>query len=140
MGIMHQPERNCSLLTTAAIPHALGEGHRALRAPASASVPSADSQTPGVKSGGGSLRLSRRRCSRRLPQPVARAAAASGDDASGDRDLAHVRKLPGLHPRKDIRPIAQRLVVLRPVVNTIRGFISGMSVGSLMGLSHRHHR
>ncbi len=29
---MRQPERNCSLLKAAAIPHALGEGHRVLRA------------------------------------------------------------------------------------------------------------
>ncbi len=87
---MRQPERNCASLTAAAIPHGRGEGHRALRAPASASVPSAGSQTPGAKSGGGSLRLSRLW----LPQPAARAAAFC-DDASGDGGLAHVRKFPG---------------------------------------------
>ncbi len=50
-GIMRQPERNCLLMKAAAIPYALGEGHRALRAPASPSVLYADSQAPKVKSG-----------------------------------------------------------------------------------------
>ena len=40
-GIMCQPERDRSIRTAAAIQHALGNGYRALRAPASASVPSA---------------------------------------------------------------------------------------------------
>ena len=91
---MRQPERNCSLLKAAAIPHALGEGHRALRAPASASVQSADSQTPGVKRGSGSLRLSRHW----LPQlPALRAAPACLDDAGSTGGLAHCCKLPRLH-------------------------------------------
>ncbi len=104
-GIIRQPKRNCSLLTAVAIPHALGEGHRALRAPASPSVLCADSQTPGAKSGGCSLLLSRHW----PPQPAARAAAFC-DDTSGDGGLAHERKLPGLHPRKDVRPIAGNAV------------------------------
>ncbi len=89
----------------------LGEGHCALRAPASPSVLYADSQAPGVKRGSGSLRLSRWRGSRRLPQSMARAAVAGGDNASGDGGLAHVRKLPGLHPFQDIGPIAGNAVV-----------------------------
>ncbi len=81
---MRQPQRNYSLLKATAIPHALGEGHRALRAPASPSVLYADSQAPGAKSGRGSLRLSRHW----LPQPAARVAAAGGDDAGSDGGMA----------------------------------------------------
>ncbi len=51
-------------------------------APASASVLSVSPEVPEVKSGGGSLRLSRW-----LPQPAARAAAFC-DDAGGDRGVA----------------------------------------------------
>ncbi len=114
-GIMHQPERDRSILTTTAIQPALGNGHRALRAPASPSVASAGSQTPGAKSGGGSLLLSRERSSRRLPQPAARAAAASGDNAGGDGGLAQdsrgtpwqsageQRRRPALVPRREER-------------------------------------
>ncbi len=47
----------------------------------------ADSQAPGAKSGGGSLLLIRERCSRRLPQSAARAAAFC-DNAGGDGGLA----------------------------------------------------
>ncbi len=101
---MRQPERNCSLLKAAAIPYALREGHRALHTPASASVPSAGSQAPGAKSGGGLLRLSRW-----LPQPAARAAAFC-DDAGGDGGLSHERKLPRFHPFQDIGPIAGNAV------------------------------
>ncbi len=36
--------------------------------------------------------------------------AAFCDNAGGDGGLAHERKLPGLHPRKDIRPIARNAV------------------------------
>ncbi|MEE9159307.1 MAG: hypothetical protein V3U60_13080, partial [Gammaproteobacteria bacterium] len=57
-GIIRQPQRNRSIPKASAIPHALGEGHRALRAPASALMLYADSQAPGTKSGG-SLRLLR---------------------------------------------------------------------------------
>ncbi len=88
------------------IQHALGEGHRALRAPASASVSSAGSHAPGAKTGGSSLRLSRHW----LPQPAAQAAAASGDDAGGNGGLAHVRKFPRFHPFQDIRPVARNAV------------------------------
>ncbi len=51
-GIIRQTQRNRFILTASAIRHARGEGYRALRAPASASVPSAGPQTPGAKSGG----------------------------------------------------------------------------------------
>ncbi|MEE8290309.1 MAG: hypothetical protein V3R80_02420, partial [Candidatus Tectomicrobia bacterium] len=62
-----------------------GEGHRALRAPASPSVPSACSQAPGAKTGSGSLRLSRHW----LPQlPALLAAAAGLDDAGSTGGLA----------------------------------------------------
>ncbi len=84
---MRQPQMHRFILTAAAIQHALGEGHRALRAPASPSVLCAGSQAPGAKSSRGSLLLSRERCSRWLPQPAARAAAFC-DDAGGDGGLA----------------------------------------------------
>ncbi len=83
-GIIRQPERDCFILTAFAIQHAFGNGHRALRAPALASGPSASPEAPGAKSGSGSLRLSRNR----LPQPAAQAAAAGGDNAGGDGGLA----------------------------------------------------
>ncbi len=51
-------------------------------------MPSAGSQAPGAKSSGCSLRLSRWRCSRRLPQPAAWAATVGGDNAGGDGGLA----------------------------------------------------
>ncbi len=87
-GRVRQPKRHCLLLTDAGIPHLLEDGYRALRAPAASSMPSAGSQAPGAKSGGCSLRLSRERCSRWLPQSAARAAAAGGDNASSDGGLA----------------------------------------------------
>ncbi len=49
-GRMRQPQRNRFIPKAAAIPHALGEGYRALRAPASPSVLCADSQAPKDKS------------------------------------------------------------------------------------------
>ncbi len=71
-GIMRQPQRNRSIPKAYAKQYLLGEGHRALRAPASASVPRAGSQVPGVKSCGGSLRLCRccRLASPPVPSPV----------------------------------------------------------------------
>ncbi len=96
---MREPEKHCSLLTDAGIPHLLEEGYRALRAPAASLISSASSHAPGVKSGTGSLLLSRW-----LPQPAARAAAFC-DDAGGNGGLAHVRKLPGLYPFQNIGPI-----------------------------------
>ncbi len=98
-GIMRKPQRHRASLTAFAIPHALGEGHRALRAPASPSVPSAGSQTPGVKSGCGSLRLSRHW----LPQlPALRAAPACLDDAGSTGGLAHCCKLPAFMRSKEV--------------------------------------
>ncbi len=48
-GIMRQPKRHCLLLTDAGIPHLLEDGYRALRAPASASMPSARPEAPGTR-------------------------------------------------------------------------------------------
>ncbi len=102
-GIVRQPERHCLLLTDAGIPHLLEDGYRALRAPAASSMSSASSHAPGAKSCGLLL------LSRWLPQPAARAAAFC-DNAGGNGGLAHVCKLPGLHPLKDIRPIARNAI------------------------------
>ena len=87
-GKVRQPERHCLLLTDAGIPHLLEDGYRALRAPASTSMPSASTEAPGAKSSCGSLRLSRHW----LPQPAARAVAAGGDNAGGNGGLAWGRR------------------------------------------------
>ncbi len=84
-GRIRQSERDRFIPKASAIQHVLGEGHRALRAPASASVSSAGSQAPGVKSGGGSLLLSRHW----LPQLPALRAAAYAQDAGSTGGLVH---------------------------------------------------
>ncbi len=48
-GRVRQPERHCLLLTDAGIPHLLEDCYRALRAPASASMPSASPDAPGAR-------------------------------------------------------------------------------------------
>ena len=48
-GRVRQPEGHCLLRTDVGIPHLLEDGYRALRAPASTSMPSASPEAPGPR-------------------------------------------------------------------------------------------
>ena len=43
-------------------------------------------------------------------------------------------------PQGDVAAIAQRFVIVRPVLNAIGGLVFWMSVGSFVGLCHAGHR
>ena len=59
--------------------------------------------------------------------------------------LASHRRRPGVDgvladPQGNVAAIAQRLVILVPVLNAISRLVYGMSMGSFMGLAHALHR
>ena len=59
--------------------------------------------------------------------------------------LAGLKRRPGIdggltHPQGDVATMAQCLIILAPVLDTIYCFVFGMSMRSFMGLGHVLHR